>query len=130
MPEDYDVDITAELQLTLTGGQVATLIEATVDALYKRLQWSVRMDSKWRELPIAYAAQMVRDLEQAHGRLYLAFRDLGHLHDQFEKAFIISDEVYDLIDMITDARSWDDVTEHRHSPSLCSVCKVIYRVPV
>lgn len=130
MQEDFpSVEITAETSLTLTGGEIATLIEATVDALYKRLQWSVRRESVWRTLPIAYAGQMVRDLEQAHAKLYIAFREFGHLHDEFEKAFIIPDPVYDLIDSIKDATSWDEIEPHLHAPSLCKVCKVIHRSP-
>jgi hypothetical protein len=121
--------ITAELELTLTGGEVATLIEASHDALYKRLQWTVREGSNWRDLDILYAGQMVTDLVQAHTKLYLAFRELGHLHDEFEKAFMITDDVYELIDTITDANSWDQVPTHRHAESLCQLCRKIGRVP-
>ena len=124
-----DIEIQAELTVTLTGGEVASLIEGCQDALYKRLQWSVRPGSSWRDLPIAYAAQMVNDLVQAHTKLYLAFRDLGHLHDKFEETFTIPDHVYELIDLITQASSWDEIEPHLHAPSLCKTCKVIHRVP-
>jgi hypothetical protein len=121
-------EITAELNLTLTGGEVATMIEASMDALYKRLQWSIRVGTRWRDLDILYAGQMITDLVQAHTKLYLAFRELGHLHDAFEEAFMITDEVYELIDTITDASSWGQVLTHRHAESLCQLCRKIGRV--
>jgi hypothetical protein len=121
--------IDQELPISLTAGEVMSLIEATQDALYKRLQWSIRPGSRWRDLDLAYAQQMVRDLNNAHGKLYLTVRDLGHLHDEFEDAFTISDHVYELIDRILDAGRWDDIEPHLHAPSLCKVCKEIYVTP-
>jgi hypothetical protein len=121
--------IDQELPISLTAGEVMALIEATQDALYKRLQWSIRPESRWRDLDLAYAQQMISDLNNTHGKLYLTVRDLGQLHDEFEKTFTISDRVYDLIDRILDADRWDDILMHHDDPGSCEVCQEIYGVP-
>lgn len=117
------------LNIGLTAGEVASLIEATVDSIYKRLQWSIRPDSNWRDLELGYAQQMLGDMEQAHGKLYLNFRELGQVHDAFEDAFTFSDEVYELIDNVLDASSWEEIEPHDHAPATCKVCRELQRIP-
>lgn len=123
-----NIEISPEVTFTLTGGEIATLIEAAHDSLYKRLKWSISLDTKWRDLPVGYASQMVKDLEQAHTKLYLAFRELGNMHDEFDEAFLIPDEVYELIDQVSSMQSWDEIETHRHAPSLCKLCKTLTRL--
>ncbi len=123
------IAINSELELTLTGSEVATLIEASMDALYKRLYWSVTIGHRWRDIDLGYAAKMIEDLQLAHTKLYLSFRELGHLHDEFDEAFTVPDDVYELIDQIEKAASWDDIPTHRHNRSLCKLCKTLTRAP-
>lgn len=117
------------LNMTFTDGEVGSLIEATVDSIYKRLQWSIRPDSNWRDLELGYAQQMLRNLERSYSKLYLTYRSLGTLHDAFVDAFTFSDEVYELIDDILDASSWEEIEAHDHEPITCKVCREVQRIP-
>lgn len=112
--------------IELTGEEASLLIETTTDALYRRVLWSIGFEGKWRALPLEDVQNYLGALSTLHTKAWMVLRDLDSgILDDFEKAFMIPDIVWDLIDEITVAHEWKDVPRHQHSPSLCQACRVL-----
>ena len=116
--------------IELSGEEASLLIETTTDALYQRVRWSIGFEGKWRSLPLIDVQSYIGALSTLHTKAWMVLRDLGPIIDVFEKAFMIPDIVWNLIDEITAAPEWKDVPKHQHSPSLCQTCRVIAHAAV
>ena len=113
-------------KIDLTPEEASLLIETTLDALYKRVRWSVGHEGAWRSLKIGDVQTYLSALSTLHMKGWMILRDIdSDIIPEFEKAFMIPDNVWDLIDEITSAADWEQVPQHLHSPTLCRVCRVI-----
>lgn len=112
--------------IELTGEEASLLIESTTDALYARVRWSIGFEGKWRALDLKDVQAYLSALSTLHTKAWMLLRDIdSSVLKDFERAFMIPDIVWDLIDEITVAHEWKDVPRHQHSPSLCQTCRIL-----
>ncbi len=111
--------------IELTGEEVSLLIETTTDALYQRVRWSIGHKGKWQTLPFDQVQMYLTALSTLHTKAWMVLRDFGDIDSAFTDAFMIPDIVWDLIDEITKATSWENTPSHLHSATLCKTCRVL-----
>ena len=115
--------------IDLSGEEASLLVETTLDALYRRVRWSIGHDGQWRSLDFEEVKMYISALYTLHMKGWMILRDTGEVIAEFEKAFMIPDDVWEVIDSITAAATWGDVPQHLHSPSLCRVCRTLTQHP-
>lgn len=123
-----------KIEVSLTQYEAASLIESAYDSLYRKVRWSISPShEKWHELDFRIVKSSIDALATAYMQLYMAFRQsVGQgdaISPDFEDAFIIGQEVWDVIDSIRAAEDWDEVERHLHAESLCRACRELNRVP-
>jgi hypothetical protein len=129
------LEYTSPIQLNLTQHEAASVIEAIHDALFRKVRWTISPSyEKWHSLDFTLVQVSIDSLAGIYTSLYMAFReDVGDGDDAiapgFEKAFIISDEVWAVIDQIREADDWAGVKRHLHGESLCRACRELNRIP-
>lgn len=113
--------------MEMTAEEAAMLIEISTDALYRRIRWTIGHEGAWRSLEIDQVQLYIQALSNLHTKAWLLLKDLDgpHVLPDFEDAFMIPDDVWDLIDEIGKVQSWDQIQQHLHSPSLCRVCRIL-----
>ena len=112
--------------IELSGEEASLLIEATTDALYQRVRWSIGHKGKWQTLPFDQVQMYLRALSTLHTKAWMVLRDIDtDIMSEFSDAFMIPDIVWDLIDEITKATTWADAPKHLHSETLCKACRVL-----
>jgi hypothetical protein len=117
------------INIGLSEHQLAATVEATHDALIKRVKWVVTRDPAWRDLDFDIARMAVSQLAEAYTTFMFAARDLPQeaFHGQFFSMFGVDSDMWNLINAITYGKSWDTVPIHPHMPHhpsrpACKVC--------
>ncbi len=114
--------------IELSGEEASLLIEATTDALYQRVRWSIGHKGKWQSLPFDQVQMYLRALSTLHTKAWMVLRDIdADINQDYIDAFMIPEIVWDLIDEITSAVAWENVPKHLHSQTLCQICRLISR---
>lgn len=118
-----------QIQVSLTDHQLAATIEATHDALIKRVKWVVTRDPAWVELEYDIARMAVTQIAEAYTTLMFTARDLPSdaFHREFFSMFGVDPDMWNLINAITYGKDWDTVPIHPHMPGhpsrpACSLC--------
>lgn len=110
----------------LTANEASLLIAAVHDALLRSIRWSIGPEGSWRSVPLEDAQNYIQTFAVLHSKIWMVLKDYEEPEHSFEKAFMIPDIVWDVVDGITTATSWDQVDKHLHSPTLCKACRFIY----
>ncbi len=124
------------IEVSYTQYEMASVIEGIHDSLFRRVRWTISPAyEKWNSLDFKIVKASIDSLATAYGQSYMAFRqsideDEGEaIAPEYEKAFIIPDEVWDVIDQIRSCETWEEVEQHRHADSLCQACRLLSRIP-
>lgn len=130
-PKDY----TSPIQLNLNQHEAASIIEAIHDTLFRKVRWTVSPSHEaWHSLDFDIVKTSVDSLATAYALLYMSFRESVSEEDDpispaFEEHFIISNEVWAVVDQIREADDWGDVKRHLHSETLCKACRELNLTP-
>lgn len=129
------LDYTSPIQLNLNQHEAASVIESVHDTLFRKVRWTISPShEKWHSLDFEIVKASIDALATTYASLYMAFRESVSEEDDpispdFEKAFIVSDEVWAVVDQIREAGDWDQVERHLHSETLCVACRELNKVP-
>lgn len=129
------LDYTSPIQLNLNQHEAAAMIEAIHDGLFRKVRWTISPSHEnWHSLDFEIVKVSIDSLATTYASLYMAFRESVSEEDDpispdFEKAFIVSDEVWAVVDQIREAEDWDEVKRHLHSETLCMACRELNEVP-
>lgn len=116
------------MNMNITAEEAALLIEMSMDALYKRVRWSIGHEGRWRSLDFDLAKSYLNSLSTLHMKAWMVLRDLDHeVLPEFEQEFMIPDHVWELVDEITASESWETTPRHLHSVTLCKTCRALYQ---
>jgi hypothetical protein len=117
--------------LELRPAELAGIIEALHDSVLRRLSWSTSqaIPNKWRELDLQLVQTVLDTMVAAYTKAVMTFREergkKQGFATEFEDSFSFPDEVWDLLDSITTATTWDEVTIHPAHLDNCTVCATI-----
>lgn len=119
------------IKLELEPQEVASIIEALHDGILRRLAWTTSTSQKqWRGLPILTVQLVMDSMLSSYAKAVMSFRETEDIQkdERFEGAFSFNEEVWDMLDQITKAKTWDDVELHPfHSEKgECAACDNIY----
>lgn len=117
------------VQLEVTDQHLATLIEATHDALIKRVKWTVTRESHWANLEFETMQMCISLLAETYTLLVFTARDLPSdaFYPTFFDVFGVSSDMWEIINSITYGKSWEAVPVHPHMPGnpnrpACALC--------
>lgn len=109
----------------LTPQETASTIEALHDALLKRMLWTIRPNSQWRNLPWSSVQEIINSMASAHASLIMAMRAAETpVHPQFYDTFTFAPIVVDYMAEITIADDWLPPHEN-HGISSCELCSAL-----
>lgn len=118
-----------QIQINLDEYQLAATIEATHDALIKRVKWTVIREPHWAGLDYQIIKMSISHLAQAYTTFMFAARDLPSeaFHSEFFSTFSIEPDMWGLINAITFGKNWESMPIHPHMPGhpsrpACSLC--------
>lgn len=124
-----------KIDVSYSQYEAASVIESIHDALFRKVRWTISPAyDAWHQLDFDVVRAAVDSLSTAYMQLYLAFRQsvedsYDSIDPEFEKAFIIGQEAWEVIDQIRESKTWDDVERHLHGETLCRACREINRIP-
>jgi hypothetical protein len=115
------------VELILTPYELAATVEALHDTLLRRLKWTIYPGhTHWQKLDWDVAHDVIDQLGQAYTKAMMTFRTMDvpqGVADEFFPTFALSDEIWDLLNDVSMAQSWEEAPSHsRHDPKECSVC--------
>jgi hypothetical protein len=117
--------------LTLTPQELTSTIEALHDGLLRRTRWATSPDFlHWRNLDIGIAQIVIDSMTSSYTKAMMVYRetDMAKL-PEYEEAFLLPDDVFDMLAEITKATSWDQVPYHRFHKSGCNFCDKMPMIP-
>jgi hypothetical protein len=123
-----------KIPLNLEPAQLAGVIEAVHDAILRRVRWSTVEASQyqtWRRLDIETVQVVIGNLKGAYAEALMVYQEADFMKSpEFATTFMLPDEVWDLLDTILHAESWEEVPTHPiHSiADNCPVCGAISKV--
>ena len=115
--------------------EAASIIEAIHDSLFRKVRWTISPAyEEWHKLDFSIVKASVDSLATAYMQAYMAFRqsiedDHGEIDPDYQEAFIITDDTWEVIDQVRYSDSWDEVEVHKHSETLCRACRELNRTP-
>lgn len=109
--------------LELEQGHLAVLLDSLQTALFGNIARVVGPPHPIHELPFNEVRAAISLQATTLARILLAYRVAEEDLDQKEAAYGLSDAGWDLIDSIEAADGWSDLPSHRHSSSLCMLCR-------
>jgi hypothetical protein len=125
------------IEVSYTQYEIASIIEGIHDSLYRKVRWTVNpYHEAWHQLDFDIVLASIDSLSTAYMQSYMAFRqsieDGGGeaISPEYEQAFIIPDNVWEVIDQIRSCEDWEEVEKHLHSETLCRTCRELARIPV
>ena len=117
------------IDISLDEHQLAATVEATHDALIKRVRWTVTRESQaWNDLDFPTVKACVAQLAEAYTTFMFAARDVpDSFHSEFYNMFSVDSDMWNIINAITYGKGWENVPIHPHMPGhpsrpACSVC--------
>lgn len=123
------------IQVSYTQYEMAAIIEGIHDSLFRQVRWTVSpAHDRWKSLDFEIVRASIDALSTAYGQSYMAFRqsvieDSEAISEDYERAFIIPDEVWEVIDQIRSCEEWSNVELHLHNESLCQACRLLSKIP-
>ncbi len=123
------------IEVSYTQYEMASVIEGIHDSLFRQVRWTVSPHhEKWKALDFDIVKASIDALSTAYGQSYMAFRqsineDEEAISEEYEKAFIIPDLVWEVIDQIRSSEDWEGVEPHHHNDSLCQSCRLLSKIP-
>ena len=112
--------------IELSATEASLLIAAVHDALLRSVRWSIGPEGSWRSVALEEAQNYIQTFAVLHSKIWMILKDYDEPESSFEETFMIPQIVWDVVDEITTATSWDQVERHLHSPTLCRACRFIY----
>ncbi len=115
-----------DTSVNVTPDELAATVEALFEALVRRVMWCVRPDQQeWAELEWKWAQEALTDTVQAYTKALMTFKDLDNIHPKFVPSVTLPDEMWDLVNEVTLASSWEEVPTHpKHPYDECPICAV------
>lgn len=120
-----------DFNIELTDNELTATIEALYDAIMLRVKWTVMPRYKqWRHLDYEVAQASINLLTAAYAKTTMALLDVrDQVHPSFLPMFQIPDDVWELLNGITKAASWDAAPIHQaHDVKKCDLCKTLENV--
>lgn len=123
-----------KIEISLTQYEAASIIEAIHDSLFRKVRWTINPNyDEWHKLDFTVVKASIDSLATAYLQIYMAFRQsIEEEHEEidaaYEKAFIITDEAWKVIDQIRNSNDWSQVDRHLHSETLCRACRELNRI--
>lgn len=117
--------IIAPLNLTVDAYELASIIRSLCTSIYNETYWSISPNHPWRKMRFEAAKRIINDATQAYVKAMMVINELADEHpdlvaESFFEAYNIPQEVWDVIDTVVDAASWEQVPVHRHGN--CKAC--------
>jgi hypothetical protein len=121
------------VELKLEPNELTAVIEGLHDGILRRLRWtSIKHPqySTWRTLDIETVQIVLDNFVSAYSKALMLYREAPfEKSPTFNDKFMLPDEVWDLLNGVTVASSWDDVPTHDIHTKDCTVCGLIQGVP-
>lgn len=121
------------VELKLEPNELTAVIEALHDGILRRLRWTTIDHPQykvWRTLEIETVQIVIDNFVSSYGKALMVYREADFTKSPtFNDKFMLPDEVWDLLNGITIATSWDDVPVHDIHLKDCTVCGLIQGVP-
>jgi hypothetical protein len=118
-----------QIEVSIDEHQLAAIIEATHDALIKRVKWTVMRESHWAALDYEVVRMSVGALAEAYTTFVFTARDLPPeaFHGEFFSVFGVTSDMWNLINAIVYGKGWENVPIHPHMPGhpsrpACGLC--------
>ncbi len=114
--------------LELLPQELTSVIEALRDGILRRLRWCTSPQfTIWRQLDIKTVQTVMDSMLSAYTKAMMQYREGDFLKaEQFDEAYSMSDEMWEMLSKVTIAETWDDVPLHEHhNLGKCTICDAI-----
>jgi hypothetical protein len=127
----FESDDQPKVALEVLPEELAGIIEALHDGVLRRIRWTCYADhdfAGWKGLDIGIVQTVMSAMQNAYVKSVMTYRDADYKNrGSFEAAFLWPDEVFEILDEIMTAQSWDEVPKHPvHDPVSCKVCCTVF----
>lgn len=109
--------------LDLTPEELCALIQGLRGQVSNRLYWMMSPSHPIRGMNLGEEAEVLNNMAQAYSKAFMVARDSDHIVDEFKTFFMLSQRVWDMLLIVDQADSWDDVPTHKHGPLTCPLCE-------
>lgn len=114
-----------DTSVNVTPDELAATVEALYESVIRRIKWCVDPTSpEWEALEWEHALECVTGSVQAYTKTLMAMREVENVSPEFLEIMQFPDSMWDLINKVTLAESWDDVPTHWHRKPdrSCEIC--------
>lgn len=112
------------MKVELTPTELVGAIQAIRMTICQRVNWMLSPHHPIRGEDFADQNDTLHNMVNAYGVLLLEARRSSAIHDDFKEYANLSDVLYEMIDTLYWAQSWDDVPTHQHKSILsCELCE-------
>lgn len=124
-----------ELKLQLTPSELTSVIEGLHDAILRRLRWSAIEHPSygtWRSLDIETVQTVIDTLVSSYTKAMMLYREGDFPKvSAFESKFLLHEDVWEMLSVVTIADSWDDIPYHdiHLIEDNCPICGAIAALP-
>jgi hypothetical protein len=112
------------MNIELTPHELCGAIQALRATICQRVNWMLSPQHPIRGEDFGDQNDALHDMVNAYGALMLSARRSPEIAEEFREYFNLSQALYEMIDTLYWASSWDDVPTHQHKSILsCELCE-------
>ena len=112
------------MKIEMTPQELTGAIQALRATICQRVNWMLSPQHPIRGEEFAEQNDTLHDMVNAYGALMLEARKSPHVADEFKEYFNLSQALYEMIDTLYWAKSWDEVPVHQHKSIFgCELCE-------
>lgn len=109
--------------LELTPDELCAVAQGLRAHICQRLYWMMSPAHPIRGEDFGDEAATLNWMVQAYSKAMMVARDSKVVVDEWKEYFMLSQEAWDMLALVTTANDWPDIPVHRHVSALdCALC--------
>lgn len=106
--------------------ELVAIVDGLRAEIAKRAFWMISPSHPVRSWDLEDELALLTPMIQAYSKVMMVARDVPGMSEKFKQGFWFSQPVWDLLDKIESATSWEKVPVHGHKS--CPVCKELMEI--
>lgn len=109
--------------LILEPDELCAVVQGLRANICDRLFWMMSPEHPIRTCDLEDENKVLDHLVQAYSKAMMVAKESPQIVTEFKEYFMLSPEVWSMLDRVAKAVTWDDVPMHTHSPLTCKLCE-------